>query len=60
MQFKVWGKIDGKRFEQVFADVTEWRAERKLIERVAAVSASGHKLKNCAVLEFVDETGMTL
>lgn len=41
MQFKVWGKIDVKRFEQVFADVAEWHAERKLIERVAAVVVMG-------------------
>lgn len=41
MGFKVWGKIDGKRFEQVFASVAEWRAERKLIERVAAVVVMG-------------------
>ncbi|WP_203426145.1 hypothetical protein [Sinorhizobium sp. BG8] len=41
MQFRVWGKIDGKQFDQVFADVAEWRAERKMIERFAAVSVAG-------------------
>lgn len=41
MGFRVWGKIDGKRFDQVFASVAEWRAERKLIERFSAVSVSG-------------------
>lgn len=41
MGFKVWGKIDGKRFEQVFHSVAEWRAERSLIERVAAVVIMG-------------------
>ena len=41
MGFKVWGKIDGKRFEQVFASVSEWRAERCMIERVAAVVVMG-------------------
>lgn len=41
MQFKVWGKIDGKRFEQVFANVAEWRTERSMIERVAAVVVLG-------------------
>ncbi|MGE6781273.1 hypothetical protein ACQKGL_01985 [Ensifer adhaerens] len=41
MQFRVWGKIDGKQFDQVFANVAEWRAERKMIERVASVSVQG-------------------
>ncbi|WP_262518729.1 hypothetical protein [Agrobacterium fabrum] len=41
MGFKVWGKIDGKRFEQVFASVAEWRAERSMIERVSAVVVLG-------------------
>lgn len=41
MGFKVWGKIDGKRFEQIFSNVAEWRAERKLIERVSAVMVLG-------------------
>ncbi|WP_421423477.1 hypothetical protein [Agrobacterium rosae] len=41
MGFKVWGRIDGKRFEQVFATVGEWRAERKMIERVSSVTVIG-------------------
>ena len=41
MGFKVWGRIDGKRFEQVFQSVGEWRAERSMIERVAAVVVLG-------------------
>ncbi|MGV1751502.1 hypothetical protein [Agrobacterium sp. CG674] len=41
MGFKVWGRIDGKRFEQVFTSVAEWRAERSMIERVAAVVVLG-------------------
>ncbi|NTF34285.1 hypothetical protein [Rhizobium skierniewicense] len=41
MGFKVWGKIDGKRFEQVFASVADWREERKMIERCAAVVVMG-------------------
>ncbi|WP_200925532.1 hypothetical protein [Rhizobium sp. Leaf262] len=41
MGFKVWGKIDGKRFEQVFSSAAEWRAERSMIERVAAVVVLG-------------------
>lgn len=41
MQFKVWGRIDGARFEQVFASVAEWRAERKLIERMSRLKVLG-------------------
>ncbi len=41
MQFKVWGKIDGQRFEQVFQSVAEWRAERSMIERVSTVMVLG-------------------
>jgi hypothetical protein len=41
MQFKVWGKIDGKDFSEVFASVAEWRAERKMIEKVSAVTVFG-------------------
>lgn len=41
MQFRVWGKIDGKNFDQVFQSVAEWRAERKLIERVARLAVTG-------------------
>lgn len=41
MGFKVWGRIDGKRFEQVFQSVAEWRAERSMIERVASVTVMG-------------------
>lgn len=38
MQFRVWGKIDGTKFDHVFA---EWRAERAMIERIASVSVQG-------------------
>lgn len=31
--FRVWGKIDGAKFDQVFNDVAEWRTERAMIER---------------------------
>lgn len=40
-EFKVWGRIDGKRFEQVFQSVKEWRAERQLIEQRFAVEVQG-------------------
>ena len=41
MQFRVYGKIDGVKFDQTFANVSEWRAERQLIERVARVEVLG-------------------
>ncbi len=41
MQFKVWGKIDGVKFEQVFQSVKEWKLERAMIERTASVSVMG-------------------
>jgi hypothetical protein len=41
MQFRVWGKIDGVNFDQVFGSVSEWRAERKMIERVSRLSVVG-------------------
>jgi hypothetical protein len=41
MKFRVWGSIDGKAFDQVFASVSEWRAERGMIERVAGVIVKG-------------------
>jgi hypothetical protein len=41
MQFRVWGEIDGVKFDQVFATVSEWKAERKLIERMSSVNVFG-------------------
>jgi len=41
MQFRVWGRIDGSTFDQTFASVAEWRAERKMIEAVASVVVIG-------------------
>lgn len=41
MQFRVWGKVDGVRFDQVFNTVSEWKAERKMIERVSSVTVLG-------------------
>lgn len=41
MQFRVWGYIDGKRFDQTFGCVAEWKAERKIIEQVSAVRVMG-------------------
>ena len=41
MVFRVWGKIDGQAFDQTFASVKEWRAERALIERMASVHVTG-------------------
>lgn len=40
-------------------DISEAQA-RQLVALIAQLSASGHKLKSCAVLEFVDETGKVL
>jgi hypothetical protein len=41
MQFRVWGKIDGRSFDQTFISVSEWKAERAMIERTAKVSVMG-------------------
>lgn len=41
MQFRVWGMIDGKQFDQVFESVAEWRAERAMIERVTSLKVKG-------------------
>jgi hypothetical protein len=41
MHFRVWGKIDGRTFNEVFQSVAEWRAERALIERISRVSVMG-------------------
>lgn len=41
MHFRVWGKIDGVKFDQVFSSVKEWRAERAMIERISAVQVTG-------------------
>jgi len=41
MQFRVWGKIDGQAFDQTFASVSDWKAERKIIERVSSVQVMG-------------------
>ncbi len=41
MQFRVWGLVDGVQFDQVFASVAEWRAERKMIERTSSVRVLG-------------------
>ena len=41
MQFRVWGLIGGAKFDQVFASVAEWRAERKIIERTSSVRVLG-------------------
>ncbi len=35
--FRVFGKIDGVQFDEVFASVSEWRAERALCERAGVV-----------------------
>ncbi|MGV1751509.1 hypothetical protein [Agrobacterium sp. CG674] len=40
-------------------DISEAQA-RQLVALLAELSANGHKLKNCAVLEFLDETGKVL
>lgn len=41
MEFRVWGKIDGVAFDQTFASVAEWRAERAMIEQVASLLVIG-------------------
>lgn len=41
MGFRVWGKIDGAAFDQTFASVSEWKNERKMIERVASITVLG-------------------
>jgi len=41
MGFRVWGKIDGAKFDQTFSSVAEWRSERKLIERLSQVQVLG-------------------
>ena len=41
------------------SDVSEAQA-RQLVALLAQLSATGTRLKNCAVLEFVDETGKVL
>lgn len=41
MGFRVWGKIDGVNFDQIFASVAEWRQERKMIERLSVVTVKG-------------------
>jgi uncharacterized membrane protein YhfC len=41
MQFRVWGKIDGAKFDEIFQDVSEWKAERAIIERISAVQVMG-------------------
>ena len=39
--FRVWGRIDGKQFDQVFKTVAEWRVERKMIENVCKLVVIG-------------------
>lgn len=41
MQFRVWGTIDGVKFDQVFSGIAEWRAERRMIEQCASLKVIG-------------------
>lgn len=41
MQFRVWGFVDGAKFDRVFASVAEWRAERKMVEQFSSVRVLG-------------------
>ncbi len=41
LEFRVWGKIDGVVFDQVFASVADWKAERRMIEQRFAVEVKG-------------------
>ena len=38
--FRVWGRIDGKQFDQV-QTVAEWRVERKMIENACKLVVIG-------------------
>jgi|TARA_R110002012_G_scaffold230668_2_gene403374 hypothetical protein len=40
-------------------DISEAQA-RQLVKLVEQLSASGHRLKGCGSIEFVDEIGMVL
>ena len=35
--FRVYGLIDGKRFDETFNSVREWRVERNMCERAGVV-----------------------
>lgn len=41
MSIRVWGRINGMKFDQVFASVAEWRAERAWIESIMRVDVHG-------------------
>ena len=41
MKIRVWGKINGMKFDQVFSSVAEWRAERRWIENIMRVDVHG-------------------
>lgn len=41
MSIRVWGRINGMKFDQVFSSVAEWRAERAWIERIMRVDVHG-------------------
>lgn len=41
MQFRVWGLVDGAKFDRVFASVAEWRAERRMVEKFSNVRVMG-------------------
>jgi hypothetical protein len=41
MKFRVWGKINGMKFDQVFNSIAERKAERKWIESVMRVDVHG-------------------
>jgi len=41
MKLRVWGRINGMPFDQVFNDVIEWKSEREWIESVMRVDVHG-------------------
>jgi hypothetical protein len=41
MKLRVWGMINGMKFDQVFDNAAEWRAERLWIEAVVRVDVHG-------------------
>lgn len=45
MQFRVWGRVDGAAFDEVFQSIQEWRVERAMCER-AGVEVDVHGMQS--------------
>lgn len=41
MKLRVWGKINGVAFSEVYDSVADWKAERRSIEAVVRVDVHG-------------------